>query len=299
MICLVSSRPLGRPTASTPAWASARLLACVLTPFLALAASGLPALAGESAPERIAGAEVRLLSAGGGGPVREAGIEIRLDPHWKTYWRYPGDSGVPPVASFEQSQNVRAVAMSWPAPRRFSDGADGFSVGYKSSLVFPLTVTLEDPAAPATLELALDFAVCEALCIPAHARLSLDLAPAPDPSAAQRIAAARAKVPEETPLAAAGAPAILSARLDTAASPPQLVVEARVATPKADLFVEGPNENWALPLPQKLALPDGIARFTLPLEGVPPGADVARTSLRFTLADTPRSITTTAVPTPP
>jgi len=266
---------------------------------MALGSSCLPALAGESPPEQVTGAQVRLLSSGGSGPVREAGIEIRLDPHWKTYWRYPGDSGVPPVASFEQSKNVRAVEMSWPVPRRFSDGGNGFSIGYKASLVFPLKVTLEDPSAPATLDLALDFAVCEALCMPAHARLSLDLAPEPDPAAAQLIAAALAKVPEETPPAAAGAPAILSARLDAAASPPQLVVEARVATPKADLFVEGPNENWALPLPQKLALPDGIARFTLPLDGMPPGADVARTALRFTLADAPRSITTTAVPTQP
>ncbi|MDQ0506369.1 protein-disulfide reductase DsbD domain-containing protein [Xanthobacter agilis] len=257
-----------------------------------------PAEAAETDAVSLPGAEVRLVSAGGDGPVREAGIEMRLAPQWKTYWRYPGDSGVPPVISFSGSENVAEVRVEWPAPRRFADGGNGFSIGYKSSVVFPLKVTLKDPARPARLDLIMDFAVCEALCMPANARLALELDGAADPAVAQRLAAARAKVPEEAALGAEGAPAILSARLDPASTPPQLVVEARVATPMADLFVEGPDARWALPLPQKTALPGGLARFSLPLEGVPADADLAHARLTFTLSDTPRSVTATAVPQP-
>ena len=52
-----------------------------------------------------------------------AGIEIRLDTGWKTYWRYPGDSGVPPTLDFAGSENVKSVTVLWPAPTRFADGA--------------------------------------------------------------------------------------------------------------------------------------------------------------------------------
>ena len=51
-----------------------------------------------------------------------AGIEIRLDQGWKTYWRYPGDSGIPPQFDFSASENVKAVTVLWPAPQRFDDG---------------------------------------------------------------------------------------------------------------------------------------------------------------------------------
>lgn len=258
---------------------------------------GAGAQAAETDTVSIPGAEVRLLEAGDSGAVREAGIEIRLQPHHKTYWRYPGDSGVPPLISFKGSQNVADVTVGWPAPRRFSDGGGGSSIGYKSTVLFPLTVKLKDPAKPARLDLVMDFAVCEALCMPANARLALELEGTPDAAVAKRIADARAKVPEKVPLAAEGAPSILSVHVEEGEKP-LLVVEARVGTPMADLFVEGPDTHWALPLPQKTALPGGLARFTLPLEGVPTGADPRTARLTFTLSDTPRSVTTQAVPQP-
>lgn len=289
-----SGRTAGSPARPAFRAAGGRLAALAL--LLALAPQ---AEAAETDAVSVPGAEVRLVSAGGTGAVREAGVEIRLAPQWKTYWRYPGDSGVPPVMSFAGSQNVADVAVAWPAPRRFADGGGGFSIGYKASVLFPLKVTLKDPSQPARLDLVMDFAVCEALCMPASARLALELDGPADAAAAQRIAAARARVPEPSAVGAEGAPAILSARIDAGARPPVLVVEARVATPMSDLFVEGPDAHWALPLPQKTALPDGLARFTLPLEGMPPGADARGTALTFTLADTPRAVSVTAAPAAP
>src|SRR4051812_3105425 len=50
-----------------------------------------------------------------------AGIEIRLKPGWHTYWRYPGDAGVPPQFGFETSQNVKQVVVLWPAPQRLPE----------------------------------------------------------------------------------------------------------------------------------------------------------------------------------
>lgn len=260
---------------------------------VALLAAFAPASAraADTASVTLPGVTVRLLDAGGSGPVRDAGIEMQLQTHWKTYWRYPGDSGVPPVLTWAQSENVADVGVAWPAPKRFADGAGGSSIGYKGTVVLPLTVTVKDPSQPARLVLNFDFAVCEALCMPAQADLALSLSAAPDAGAAARIAAARSRVPEPQPIGADGTPTLVSARLDESQSPPQLVVDARAVTPKADLFVEGPDSHWALPLPQKTALADGIVRFTLPLEGVPPETDLHGAQLTLTLADMPRSVT--------
>src|SRR6476661_4306539 len=58
-----------------------------------------------------------------GARVFRAGVEIKLEPGWKTYWRYPGDSGVPPTFDFSASDNVKEATVLFPAPVRFPDGA--------------------------------------------------------------------------------------------------------------------------------------------------------------------------------
>src|SRR3954467_12717019 len=99
-----------------------------------------------------------------GSRMFRAGVEIKLKEGWKTYWRYPGDSGVPPVLDFSRSQNVKAVTVLYPAPARFPDGAGGSSIGYKGVVTLPFHVVPQAPAKPVTLNLKLDYAVCEKLC---------------------------------------------------------------------------------------------------------------------------------------
>src|SRR5262249_47360799 len=69
-----------------------------------------------------------------------AGIEIKLDPGWRTYWRDPGDSGAPPIFDFSGSENVKSVNVLWPAPEKFPDGAGGHSIGYRDRVVLPVHV---------------------------------------------------------------------------------------------------------------------------------------------------------------
>lgn len=255
----------------------------------ALLLSAAPA--GAAPVAKVPGAEVELVAGAVGEAGVDAGIEVRLAPGWKTYWRYPGDSGVPPAVSWSGSANVAGVEMDWPAPRRFPDGGGGYAIGYKGAVLFPLKVRLSDPSKPARLSLAFDFAVCEALCMPARADLTLDLPAADGPDAA-RIAAARALVPVPQPPGTQEAPAVRAVSLDTSASPARLVIEARATNPKADLFAEGPDARWALPLPQKTALPDGMARFVVPLEGVPAGVDPSGAVVTLTLVDGPKAVST-------
>src|ERR1700757_4589303 len=107
-----------------------------------LAAISSPAAAADaSAWDGGPRAAVRLIAASSsqtapGGALR-AGIEIRLGPGWKTYWRYAGDSGVPPRFRFDRSENVRDVAVLFPAPHGFNDES-GESIGYKGGVILPL-----------------------------------------------------------------------------------------------------------------------------------------------------------------
>src|SRR5450432_2293910 len=87
----------------------------------------LQARAQDSTPwQRDGHSAVRLLAGSRGGAVLLGGIAFQLQPGWKTYWRNPGDSGVPPRFDFSKSDNIEAVTVLWPAPMKFDDGASGY-----------------------------------------------------------------------------------------------------------------------------------------------------------------------------
>jgi DsbC/DsbD-like thiol-disulfide interchange protein len=124
-----------------------------------------------------------------------AGLDITLDKGWKTYWRMPGDAGVPPDFDWSRSRNVRSVTVLWPAPTRFIDQA-GETVGYKDRVVFPLDVVAADAAKSIDLVLDVFLGVCEVICIPVKLDLSL-VQSAASPGDASLIAAFAARVPRK------------------------------------------------------------------------------------------------------
>src|SRR5436309_13836596 len=93
---------------------------------------------------------VRLLAGSRSGAVLLGGIAIQLQPGWHTYWRTPGDSGVPPRFDFGKSENVQAVSVLWPAPHAFTDES-GHSIGYKGEVIWPSHIVPRDPAKPVVL----------------------------------------------------------------------------------------------------------------------------------------------------
>jgi DsbC/DsbD-like thiol-disulfide interchange protein len=225
-----------------------------------------------------------------------AGVEIRLAAGWKTYWRYPGDSGVPPVFDFSKSENIKSVAILWPAPHRFTDDG-GASIGYKGDVIFPVHVVRENPKRPATLRLALNYAVCEKLCVPATGQATLELAATPSPHDSQ-LAAAEAQAPKEVRVGETAPFGIAAVRLERGSPYSRVVVEvAAPATTPLDLFAEGPTADWALPLPEPIpGAPPGRQWFAFDLDGVPPGVDAIGARLRFTLVSGGNAIDVTAVP---
>jgi len=94
-----------------------------------------------------------------------AALEITLAPGWVTYWRAPGDTGIPPQFRFSSVDNIQSVTPHWPTPLVF--GEDGMrSIGYYDSVVFPLTVDLGDETGPVSVSGELMIGVCEEICIP-------------------------------------------------------------------------------------------------------------------------------------
>jgi DsbC/DsbD-like thiol-disulfide interchange protein len=252
-----------------------RIAACAVSAWLLAAPSARAQDASAWATDLHAA--VRLIAGAtrgdSGATVRRAGLEIRLDPGWKTYWRYPGDSGVPPSFDFSGSTNVKAVTVLWPAPHRFDDGAGGHSIGYKNHVLLPLRVTPQDTSKPTVLRVQASYAVCEKLCVPAEAKAEIALSDTAGAGGAHEadLTSAEARVPRHATLGAGDGLAIRSVHREGRGADARVVVAVRApAGAPVDLFVEGPTADWALPLP--MPEPPGTHRFAFRLDGLPAGA---------------------------
>ena len=205
----------------------------------------------------------RLMTGGRDGDLWLAGIEIALDTGFKTYWRNPGESGLPPRFDWSRSENVASVDVRWPAPSRYEDAA-GVAYVYASHVVLPVLVKPLDPGKPVKLELTAEYGICKDICIPAHAEMSAVLSgKGPDHAALKE---ALAKVPR---VQALGAQEELS--VDAVTPAPDgtgfSVVVRAPAGAKPVLFAEGP-ENWYLSTSE----PDDQNRFTVSVDEKPKDA---------------------------
>ncbi|SMX49735.1 protein-disulfide reductase DsbD family protein [Maliponia aquimaris] len=103
-----------------------------------------------------------------------AGLHLKLNEKWKTYWRSPGEVGIPPSVDWSGSENVEDIEFLWPAPTRFTAfGIENF--GYTGNVVFPLRITLKNSGAPATLRAQVKLLVCSDICVPEEFSLGLTL----------------------------------------------------------------------------------------------------------------------------
>jgi DsbC/DsbD-like thiol-disulfide interchange protein len=264
-------------------FASSLLAPCLLAPFLATEAHAQDA----SLWQRDMHSAVRLLAGSRSGAVLLGGIGFQLQPGWKTYWRTPGDSGVPPRFDFTKSENVEAVTVLWPAPTKFDDGAGGHSLGYHDQIVLPLRIVAKAADKPVTLRADVNYAVCEKICIPVEASIEL-----PFTSTASTEDSALLAALDTVPKPAnVGDPNPLTIRDVKREGKSTVLVD--VVSPDAksvNLFVEGPTPDWGLPVPKLLEQsPPGVKRFAFELDGVPPGVNPDGAALKLTLVSGDRS----------
>jgi DsbC/DsbD-like thiol-disulfide interchange protein len=233
-------------------------------------------------------ARVRLLAgpaAAKPGKAYLAGVEVTLADGWKTYWRMPGDAGVPPTFSWDGSSNVASVKVAYPAPSRMREPA-AQTVGYKGSVLFPVEVVPKNAAKPVDLKLALELGICREICIPAEATISLTLQPSllkGEP--APEIAAALEQVPRPSASRRAGDPELMRATASLEGPAPRLYIEARFprGAAGADLFVEAPDGLY-VPMASRVADgPDGTVKFEVDLSRGDSARDLKGKTLTLTL----------------
>jgi DsbC/DsbD-like thiol-disulfide interchange protein len=217
--------------------------------------------------------QIRLVAGSRTGPVMLGGIAIQLQPGWHTYWRNPGDSGVPPRFDFSKSDNLDSVTILWPAPVKFDDGAGGESLGYEKQVLLPMRVVAKDAGKPVVVRAAISYAELAFTSVASTEdgalTAALDTVPKP------------ANIGDSNPLAVR----------DVKRDGKKVSVDVAVPEGKTShLYVEGPTSDWALPIPKlDKQSPPGVKRFSFDLDGLPSGATADGAALKLTLVGTDKA----------
>ena len=119
-----------------------------------------------SAPEHPP-VKMRLMSTGeqaDNGKTIQTVLDVELSGDWKTYWRSPGEGGIPPSWDWSDSSNIESVEWHWPIPTYYEQ-LGVMTLGYKGHVSFPVTLTLKDPTQPAIFRANLTFPSCTTICV--------------------------------------------------------------------------------------------------------------------------------------
>jgi suppressor for copper-sensitivity B len=211
------------------------------------------------------------------------GLQFELAPHWKIYWRAPGDAGFPPELDWQGSANLAAATIAWPAPERFSvQGLE--TAGYSGAVVLPITARVKQPGQPLHLKAHLSYLTCSEICVPRETDLALDL-PSGGAGYAALIEQYRAQVPGD---GAAEGLALTSAVLRPGVKAAlDLTIASKTPLAAPDAFIEGVDDA-VFGAPAVLTRAANATTLRLPIGGNWRGV-IGRT-LTVTLVDGPRSM---------
>jgi DsbC/DsbD-like thiol-disulfide interchange protein len=223
------------------------------------------------------GAVMRLVTSGEADPrgLLRGALDIALKPGWKTYWRDPGDTGIPPQIDVSRSRNVKSAAFSFPAPQRIEESY-GVWAGYTAPVTLPVTFTLDGPADTIIADVFLG--VCRQICIPFQASLSLD------PNVGAQATDDRAVV--DRAFASLPAKARPGFRVHTVRGDSRrLYVEAEVPAGAGEpqLFVVS-TDGYVLRTPELAEAGNGVASFVIEIsKRAEPGQTGPAPSIDYTL----------------
>ena len=213
----------------------------------------------------------------------QAGVHIQRHKDWKTYWRVPGDAGVPPDFNWNGSVNVSDVSVFWPAPVWLRDQF-GVSIGYKNEVVFPIVVRPGDWTKASTVKLKLHFAVCNEICAPVQADLKLDL-PTQSimPQYAGLIGRYMSQVPK--PVEDTDVLRVAAVRAEAENKDVYLIVDVGYEdmASSMDVFLEGPEEYYFATPKEVKAAGEHKKRYRIRVDGAGEVGDLARKQLNFVL----------------
>ena len=249
-------------------------------------------------------ADIRLISATSAVGDLETiplGIEVRLEDGWKTYWRSPGNAGIPPFVEWGGSENLAEAEFQWPAPVRFNY-YDLETFGYEKTVVFPVNARIANTGDGVNLRARVDLLICDDVCIPHtfNASLNLPAGPAMPSEHVNLIDRYQNQVPGDGSRVGL---VFEGADVTGPAAKPLIRVAFRAQTPfhAPDLLIEG-HEDAIFSKPSftfhdagRLVLAS-VAAEDIFGEGA--SVDLKSEPVVFTLIDGERSIESHAVPSP-
>ncbi len=218
-------------------------------------------------------------------PVLLAGIHVQMAPGWKTYWRSPGDTGVPPSFDWTGSENVKSMDILWPVPQTYKDDYS-VTIGYKKEIVLPVRIIVRDKNKPVRLKLAFDFGICDKICVPVETSHQLTIPPRQKgyKSLMARYLSTVPKTVKSTGVVANGF-SIRKVSVDLKGKKPGIIIDASVPenTGNARLYAEA-SGNFYLPLAVDEPSQSGKQRrFRIDLSRGDPPEDLAGRTLSLTL----------------
>jgi DsbC/DsbD-like thiol-disulfide interchange protein len=199
------------------------------------------------------------------GTYYQAGLYVELDKGWKTYWRNPGEAGIPPAITAEAA-NLDSMRIDFPLPKRFIDET-GESIAFHEEVLFPLYLKPKDASIPFDVKFSAFFGVCEQVCTPAKIDAALKFSPNGSGEDTALISTWQAKVP----------------KLATIVSEPRIVdgnLVLNTAKKLDDLFVEGPDRFYF----RKPDFEREAGKAWIKIDGLKKAADIKGADLRVTAA---------------
>ena len=153
------------------------------------------------------------------------GLRIEHQPHWHTYWKNPGDSGLPTTLTWSLPASFAAGDIAWPTPKPLPVGPL-MNFGYEGTLLLPVQVSVPAGFQGSSLSVRLEaqWLVCKDVCIPESGEFALDLP-------------ARAAIVEHAALFDA-------ARAATPRTSPQVQAQAKVQGQALQVMVQGLPAEW-------------------------------------------------------
>jgi DsbC/DsbD-like thiol-disulfide interchange protein len=163
---------------------SFRFVSGILAGLVAIGVVAVGALTGVSA----ARAEITPWASNEGGRMRiiamppepdgkvRGALQIEPKPGWITYWKEPGDAGIPPQIVFSRNGDLTLDRLSYPIPKRIDNGQLR-DIGYDHPVTFPFELTASNPGKPLSLSASAFVGLCRNICIPFQAEFSLAFKP--------------------------------------------------------------------------------------------------------------------------
>ena len=230
-----------------------------------------------------------------GTDVTRAGVQIKLDDGWWTYWRAPGSSGMPPMFDWSGSENLADEPETiWPVPLRAVEYGESLNL-YREEVVFPIEFRAADPKKPVKLRLKMAYGVCRNMCVPSTAEHEVVVKPARgaariDEANAKLIAAYRGRRPSHDPFTTGMEIAEVRTSIDDAKVHLMIRMRGVEAGQNALVLVEGPDFIRADELIARRTEDPRVKVFRLKIGGVAKIRALSGKRIRITIIDGDRAL---------